>query len=188
MVQGKQHSARNGLRKSLKNALTTQLNGETAEVVKAMAGEEGLKLAKMLINQRNLSEFKMAKKARLDIQKVRNALYKLHSSNLADYTMVKDSKSGVYVSYWTFNKAMAKNLFSRISQERLQRFRERLNEESSNANCFFICPASCTRADFTAAVQHSFRCLECGQLLAQEDNTKTINYLREKIREMEAVA
>ncbi len=126
------------------------------------------------------------KSTRLDIQKVRNLLYKLHASNLADYKRIKDNKKGVYVSYWTFNKAIVKRLFERLHRERLERFRERLESETNNTNAFFICPLGCSRAEFTNAVQQNFKCNECGQLLQQEDNSRTIDVLREKIREMEA--
>ncbi len=161
------------------------LNAKTAEVIRAAAGEDAIRLIKIMAGRRNVSEFRIVESARLDIQKVRNLLYKLHSSNLADYKRVKDNKKGIYVSYWTFNKAMVDELFAKLHQEKLQRFRERLDVETSNANCFFICPAACMRADFARAEQQRFRCDECGQLLAQEDNTRTIDVLRERIREME---
>lgn len=186
--QGKGYKRSSGrLAGSSKAGLLKSLNAKIAEVVRAAAGEDAIKLVKILASCRNVSEFRIVKSARLDIQKVRNLLYKLHSSNLADYKRVKDNKKGIYVSYWTFNRAMVEELFSKLHQEKLQRFRERLDVETSNLNGFFICPAACTRADFTRAEQQRFRCEECGQLLAQEDNTRTIDVLREKIREMEAV-
>ncbi len=172
-------SSKAGLAKSFSNKIT--------EVVKATAGEDAIKLVKIMASGRNVSEFRIVKSAKLDIQKVRNLLYKLHSSNLADYKRVKDNSKGIYVSYWTFNKAIVNELFSRLHQEKLQRFRERLEVEAGNVNGFFICPAACSRADFIKAEQQNFRCAECGQLLAQDDNTRTIDVLREKIREMEAV-
>lgn len=179
----KQYKRNSGIYKA---GLVKPLNAKTAEVIRAAAGEDAIKLIKIMAGGGNVSEFRIVKNARLDIQKVRNLLYKLHSSNLADYKRVKDNKKGIYVSYWTFNKAMVEELFAKLHQEKLQRFRERLDVETSNANCFFTCPAACTRADFARAEQQRFRCEECGQLLAQEDNTRTIDVLREKIREMEA--
>ncbi len=177
-----------GYRQSSKAGLVKPLNAKIAEVVRAAAGEDAIKLVKTMASGRNVSEFRIVKSTRLDIQKVRNLLYRLHSSNLADYKRVKDNKKGTYVSYWTFNKATVEELFSKLHQEKLQRFRERLDVETSNVNGFFICPAACTRADFVRAEQQRFRCEECGQLLQQEDNARTIDVLREKIREMEAAA
>lgn len=162
-------------------------NNKVAEVVRAAAGDDAMKLVRVMAAGRNVSEFRIVRNTRLDIQRVRNLLYKLHSSNLADYKRVKDNRKGIYVSYWTFNKAIVAELFSKLHQEKLQRFRERLEVETGNVNGFFICPAACSRADFIKAEQQNFRCAECGQLLAQDDNTRTIDVLREKIREMEAV-
>lgn len=164
------------------------IDAQTADVVKAAAGEEAIRLVELMTKKSDISEFNMVKGTRLDIQIVRNLLYKLHSSNLATYKMVKDNKKGVYVSYWTLNKAEIRALFSRLHNEKLQKFRERLEVETSNVNCFFICPSACSRLEFTRAVQQRFKCDECGLLLQQEDNARTIDVLREKIREMEAAA
>ena len=180
-------SYKNGAYEAVGKA-TEKLHAEIAEAVRATAGEEALRLVSIMASGKNLSEFKLVKKARLDIQSVRNLLYRLHSNNLASYKRVKDNKNGIYVSYWTFNKVMAKELFARIQQEKLQRFRERLEEEANNINGYFVCPAACVRADFTTAVQTRFKCTECGQLMGQEDNTRAIDLLREKVKEMEAVA
>lgn len=171
-----------------KNKLVSQLDNLTEEVVRATGGEEAVALARIIGKNKDISEFKIVQTAKLDIQRVRNLLYKLHSTNLADYRRIKDNDKGIYVSYWTFNKAMVQKLHAKLQQEKLQRFRERLEVETNNINCFFLCPSACSRADFSKAEQQQFRCEECGQLLAQEDNSRTIDVLREKIREMEAVA
>lgn len=165
-----------------------KLEAKIVDAIISSAGEGAAKLAGLMTEQRNVSEFEIARSTRLDIQTVRNTLYKLHSSNLADYKRVKDNTEGIYISYWTFNKATAKELFVKLQKEKLQRFRERLEAETSNVNCYFICPSACTRADFTMAEQQRFRCEECGKLMMQDDNTRTIDFLREKVREMEAVA
>jgi transcription initiation factor TFIIE subunit alpha len=164
-----------------------QLSPKAAEVIRAAAGEDAIKLVKVM-SGKDVSEFNMVKDAKLDIQQVRNILYRLHSSNLADYKRIKDNQKGIYISYWTFNKAMVNELFNKLKKERLERFKERLVTETNNINGFFICPSACTRVDFAKAEQLKFRCEECGQLLGQEDNTRTIDVLREKIREMEAAA
>ncbi len=165
-----------------------QLDDDSADVIRAAIGEDAVLAATIIAEAAEVSEFKIVQKAELDIQAVRNILYKLHNLNLANYKRIKDNKKGIYVSYWTFNKDAVKELAARLQQEKLQKFKERLEVETSNVNGFFICPAACTRADFARAEQHRFRCEECGQLLAQEDNTRTIDVLREKIREIEAVS
>lgn len=182
-VQYRRLSGRQRIRKT-----ANLMNSRIEDVVRAAAGEDAVRLAKMLASGKNVSEFAIVRTSRLDIQKVRNLLYKLHSSNLADYKRVKDNKKGIYVSYWTFNKTVVNDLFDKLRQERLQKFRDRLEVETSNVNGFFLCPAACSRADFVQAEQQRFRCAECGQLMSQEDNSRTIDVLREKIKEMEAAA
>ncbi|MBI2145648.1 hypothetical protein HYU18_05010 [Candidatus Woesearchaeota archaeon] len=180
---------KNNYKKQYRKATKTPAaDDQIIEVVKATAGKEALGLVKLMAKNSDISEFNLVKGMRLDIQSIRNILYRLHSSNLATYRMIKDQKKGIYVSYWTLNKAAISQLFSKMHREKIQRFKERLEIETSNINCFFICPSACSRADFTRAVQQSFKCAECGQLLQQEDNARTIDVLREKIREMEAAA
>jgi transcription initiation factor TFIIE subunit alpha len=166
-----------------------QLDARMVEVVRSIAGEEAIGLVNLMRSEKNdVSEIKIMKKTKLDIHLIRNLLYKLHSNNLADYRRVRDNKNGIYISYWKFNKEVAKLKFTKLKQEKLNHFRERLAQESGNAEGFFICPSACERSEFSKAMQQNFRCQECGQLMGQQNNSATINFLKGKIREMETAA
>ncbi len=158
------------------------------EIVGESIGEDAVKIVKFIGAKKDVSEFKISSGLKMEIQEVRNILYRLHSKNLVAYKRRKDNKKGWYISYWTFDKEMVKELSKKINTEKLEKFRERLQVESSNLNTFFMCPKACTRMDFHNAINYTFRCPECGSLMQQQDNTKTINFLKEKIREIEAVA
>jgi len=158
------------------------------EIVSEAIGIDVINLVRFLKGKRDVSEFKISSKLKKDIQEVRNILYRLHNSNLVSYKRKKDNKKGWYISYWTFNKIRVRELLKRVNTEKLERFRERLHVESSNLNSFFMCPKTCTRMDFHNATGYKFRCPECGSLMQQQDNIKTINFLKERIREIEAVA
>ncbi|MAG15781.1 hypothetical protein CMO88_01840 [Candidatus Woesearchaeota archaeon] len=158
------------------------------EIVTDAIGDDVIKILRFLKGKRDVSEFKISSKLKMDIQEVRNVLYRMHNINLVSYKRKKDNKKGWYISYWTFNKSRVKELLKKMNTEKLERFRERLHVESSNLNSFFMCPKTCTRMDFHNATAYSFRCPECGNLMQQQDNTKTISFLKEKIREIEAVA
>jgi len=108
--------------------------------------------------------------------------------NLATYKRKKDSKKGYYISYWTFNPKRVKDLVIELKREKLDKLKERLIKEEANKNCFFICQNTCVRLDFDHSTELGFRCPECGSLLMQQDNTRTIDYLKERIKEMEAAA
>lgn len=158
------------------------------EIVSESIGEDAVKMVRFIGVKKDVSEFKISAGLKMEIQEVRNVLYRLHSKNLVTYKRRKDNKKGWYISYWTFNKDMVKELSKKINIEKLEKFRERLQVESSNVNTFFMCPKACTRMDFHNAINYNFRCPECGSLMQQQDNIKTINFLKEKIREIEAVA
>ncbi len=158
------------------------------EIVSESIGDDAVKIVRFIGIKKDVSEFKISTGLKMEIQEVRNILYRLHSKNLVTYKRRKDNKKGWYISYWTFSKDMVKELSKKINIEKLEKFRERLQVESSNLNTFFLCPKACTRMDFHNAISHNFRCPECGALMQQQDNTKTINFLKEKIREIEAVA
>ena len=81
-----------------------------------------------------------------------------------------------------------KDLVVDIKREKLDKLKERLDREQANQNCFFICTNTCVRLDFEQSTELGFRCPECGSLLMQQDNTRTIDYLKEQIKEMEVVA
>ena len=165
--------------------LTNQLVHST---ISEVVGEEAIPIVEFLKNRKNISEFIIAEKTDTEIHMVRNILYRMQRLNLATYKRKKDSKKGYYISYWTFNPKRIKDLLLNIKRQQLDTLKERLQKEEENKNCFFICQNACVRVDFEQGTELGFRCPECGSLLMQQDNTRTIDHLRERIKEMEAAA
>ncbi|MEA2036904.1 MAG: transcription factor, partial [Nanoarchaeota archaeon] len=52
---------------------------------------------------------------------------------------------------------------------------------------FFICSQACVRLDFEQATEFEFKCPECGILLHQQDNVRTIDHIKERIKELETL-
>jgi transcription initiation factor TFIIE subunit alpha len=162
--------------------LTNKLIKETvAEVV----GENALPIVEYIKDKKNISEFVVAEALKYDIHLVRQILYKLHDHNLATYNRKKDRQKGWYISYWTFNIPKVKELIKRTKVEKLDRLRDRLEKEENNKNCFFMCSNACTRLDFEHATNFEFKCPECGSLLNQQENLKTIENISVQIKELE---
>lgn len=161
---------------------------KTEDVICQVIGEDALKIVRFLKGKRDVSEFKMAGTFKEDIQVVRNVLYRLHTYSLVTYKRRKDRKKGWYVSYWTFQKNRIKELMGSLKKEKLEHFRQRLESETANMNNFYICPKACSRMDFEKAAEVNFKCPECGTVMAQQDNARTIDFLKEKIREIESEA
>ena len=163
-------------------------NKKIQEVISEIIGEEALPIVEYLKNRKNVSEFIIAEKVKYDMQKTRNLLYRLNSHNVATYIRKKDRKKGWYISYWTFNRRRIKDLMDKLYKQKLEKLKERLNREESNKGVFFICDQACARLDFDQATEFDFKCPECGRLLNQQDNTKTIDNIKEKIKNMKTAS
>ena len=149
-------------------------------------GEEAMPIVEYIKKRKNISEFVIAEKTNTEIHFVRNILYKLHNLNLATYKRKKDSKKGYYISYWTFHPKRIKDVVLNMNKSKLEKLQERLLKEEKNKGSFFLCPNTCARLDFEQSIEIDFKCPECGSLMAQQDNTRTIEFLKEKIKALEA--
>lgn len=164
----------------------TVTNDLLYRTVAELVGEDVIPLVKFLRNRKNISEFKIAEKIDMEVNQTRNMLYRLHDHNLVTYHRKKDRLKGWYISYWTFNMKRLKQLVGHVHRQKLSQLKEKLKKEQENQNSYFICPNLCVRVDFDQATDFEFKCPECGSLLGQQDNTKTIINLKEKIKVLEA--
>ena len=158
------------------------------DVVGEVVGEDAIKVVEYLKDKKNISEFKIAEKINAEIHQIRNILYRLHSHNLVLYKRKKDRQKGWYISYWTFNKKRIKDIIKLLRKQKIEKYTERLEKEEDNKGCFFMCKNACIRMDFDQATEFEFKCPECGTLLDQQDNTRTIEFLRTKLKELEAAS
>lgn len=154
-------------------------------VVIDVVGEDAMTIVNYLKDKSNVNEFEIAEKTEIEIQPVRNILYRLYENNLANYYRKKDRQKGWYISYWTFNDKRVLELVPIIKKKKLEGFQERLDKEMQNVGTFYLCPNLCKRLDFDNAVEFQFKCPECGSLLNQQDNSRTIEFLKNKIEEIE---
>jgi transcription initiation factor TFIIE subunit alpha len=164
----------------------TITNEKLYQTITELVGEDVIALVKFLRNRKNISEFKIAEKIGMEVNHTRNMLYRLHDYNLVTYHRKKDRVKGWYISYWTFNLKRLKQLTTQLERKKIAKLKEKLKKEEENQNSYFLCPNLCVRLDFDQATDYEFKCPECGSLLVQQDNTKTILHLREKIKAMEA--
>ncbi|MBW2995229.1 hypothetical protein KY312_02665, partial [Candidatus Woesearchaeota archaeon] len=72
------------------------------KVVMDTAGEDTLPLVIELKNKKNYSEFKLAENLKVEVNQVRNMLYRLLKYNLVTFIRRKDKRKGWYIYYWTF--------------------------------------------------------------------------------------
>ncbi len=149
-------------------------------VVVELVGEHALAVVTFLKGKERISEFE---ELELEINEVRNILYCLLEHNLVRFLRKKDRIKGWYICYWDLNLHMVPHLKRKLLQEKLEKMRARLAEEEGAQ--YYICQRACARMKFDDAVEQQFKCQECGALLQEQDNSRTKEFLLERIAELE---
>lgn len=157
----------------------TSLDG----LVVSTVGEDVLPLIHILRNKNNISEFKLAEMLNVTVNQTRNMLYRLNEQNLVNFLRKKDKKKGWYIYYWSLNKKSIEGALAKVKQKQLEDLRARLGREAEGM--FYVCPMGCMRFQMEAAMEHEFRCQECGTLMKEQDNQKTISNIKKMITELE---
>ena len=166
----------------MKTKLTNKL---VHDVITQVVGDDVMPVVEYLKEKRNISEFRIAEALNMEVNRIRNMLYRLNTHNLVTYIRKKDKLKGWYISYWTLNLKAALSIQTKIKVSQIENMKERLAKEEENVNGFFLCPNLCSRLAIDKAMFYSFKCPECGSLMNQQDNTRTIERLKENIKELE---
>jgi len=166
--------------KTIKSEAPTAL---IVEVVSELVGEHAMPIVNFLRGKTKISEFIIAEELELEINYTRNVLYKLLEHNIVGFIRRKDKIKGWYICYWDFNEHMIPQLKQRIVSQKIERLQERLAAEQIGQ--YFLCRNACSRMDFDKAMEFSFRCPECGNIMQEQDNGRTIEVLKERIADLE---
>ncbi|HLD12734.1 MAG TPA: hypothetical protein VJB87_04025 [Candidatus Nanoarchaeia archaeon] len=152
------------------------------QLTEEQLGKEALALLNHLYKKENVSEFKIAEKMKVTVNQVRSLLYRFQEKNLVTFTRKKDSKKGWYVYFWTLDMKETKALFLKVRKRQLIDQQQQLTMESQGA--YFSCKSKCIRLPFEQALDIQFQCPECGEVLNQEQNPKTIEQLKKNIEQL----
>ncbi len=153
------------------------------EIVQELVGEDAVEAVLYLQGKKNVSEFIVAEDLDVEIHQMRNILYRCFEHNLLTFNRKKDKKKGWYICYWNLNKEYIPHLVEKIRQTKIAKMRDRLSREQSSQ--FFMCQNACTRMDFERAVEYEFHCPECNEIMHQQDNARTVEFLAQRIEELE---
>ncbi len=152
------------------------------KVVIELVDEEAIPIVMYLRGKTKISEFIIAEELELEIHKTRFLLYKLLEHNIVSFIRKKDKIKGWYICYWDLNEHMLDHLEKKIDKDKIEKLKLRLKREEDNQ--FYLCRNACTRVDFDQAMEFSFKCPECGELMNLQDNSRTIEFLRERIKDL----
>ncbi len=155
------------------------------EILNQVIGEpEAEEIIFYLRGKSNISEFIITEELDMDIHRTRKILYKLHDYNLVSFKRKKDKIKGWYICYWDFNEHIIPILERKLRAETLKKLEERLQKETSNF--YYMCRAAHTRMTFDDAFDEDFKCPECGEIMQQVENSRTVDFLKTRIIELKA--
>jgi transcription initiation factor TFIIE subunit alpha len=153
------------------------------KIVKELVSEEAIPIVEYLKGKSKISEFVISEELELEIHRTRFLLYKLLDHNIVSFIRKKDKIKGWYICYWDLNEEIINHLDQKIKDDKIDKLQERLKREEGNQ--FYLCRNACARMDFDRAMEFNFKCPECGEIMHQQDNLKTIEFLKERIKEIE---
>lgn len=153
------------------------------ELVLTTVGEDVLPLIHILRTKNNISEFKLAEMLNVTVNQIRNMLYRLNEQNLVNFIRKKDKKKGWYIYYWSLNQKSMEGTLQKVKHKQLEDLKSRLGKEQEGM--FYVCPNGCMRLPMEVAMEHEFRCQECGTLMKEQDNQKTIANIKKMITDLE---
>jgi len=152
------------------------------EVVTELVGEEALPIVFYLRGKKRISEFIIAEELDLEIHKTRNLLYRLYEHNIVQFLRKKDKIKGWYICYWDFNELIISELVKKLASNKVKQIRERLEREKTNT--FYMCKNACVRMTFDDSIEYNFKCPECGNIMQEQDNSRTIEFLQNRLKEL----
>jgi transcription initiation factor TFIIE subunit alpha len=148
-----------------------------------IGGEKAYDLYKVLKGKENVDEFLIANKLQISINQLRNLIYKFEQHNLITSTRKKDRKKGWYIYFFTQNEKQIEELVAKLRNEKIKDLQRQLDKEAAHE--FYRCPNKCMRLTTENAMENSFMCLECGNLLELESQEKNLTRIKKAIKELE---
>jgi transcription initiation factor TFIIE subunit alpha len=152
-------------------------------VVSELVGEEAIPIIFYLRGKHQISEFIIAEELDMEIHLTRNLLYRLLEYNIVSFLRKKDRIKGWYICYWDFNEHMMPYLAEKIRLSKIAKLKERLEREEKND--FYMCKNACTRMTFEKSMEFNFKCPECGEIMQEQDNTRTKEFIAQQLKDHE---
>ncbi|AJF60881.1 TPA: hypothetical protein HA239_03435 [Candidatus Woesearchaeota archaeon] len=152
------------------------------EVIGELVGPEYVDVALYLHGKKDVSELVVAKDLKISIQEARALLYRLYESNVVVFERKRDKHKGWHISHWDFLDANVIKLYQRSQQEKIEELKTRLEREQQNE--FYMCKYACSRVEFDKAIELNFKCPECGTLMNPQDNSRTIEVINGRLKEL----
>ncbi|MEK6858766.1 MAG: hypothetical protein AABX53_02540 [Nanoarchaeota archaeon] len=143
------------------------------EIIGSIAGPSAIGLVDLLYGKKNVNEFIIAKKMKLNINQTRNMLYKLADEGLVSFTRKKDRKNGGwYTYYWTLDTTKSLANLRTIIENDISSLQSQLGTRKNER--FYHCSNCDLEMNEENALLNNFTCPECGEVFVLRDNSEFV--------------
>lgn len=153
------------------------------QLFKRIAGKNAEPLASIFFEKKKINEFKLAEKMKMDINPIRNLLYKLFEHNVLSFIRKKEKKKGWYTYYWTLDIGKSLEALKKLKQQEIKSMLQLI--KSREEKNYYFCPNNCMEVTIETAMLHDFLCPECGTLLQPSEKEKKLKEIENKIKTLE---
>ncbi|HVL87929.1 MAG TPA: hypothetical protein VM681_08015 [Candidatus Thermoplasmatota archaeon] len=155
---------------------------ELAAYIEEHAGEEGLRLAKLLEELGEATDTEISERTGEKPSHVRKVLYALYEARAAEYQQKKDKETGWQTFHWKLSLPNARHAMDLRKKRELEKLEGELKFEEEHR--FFDCPKGHGRFDYAKAIEVNFACPSCESPLAFEEQSPVKAELKDKIKEL----
>ena len=154
------------------------------EIAYILGGEEGVIIINMIKDVDEITVEEIAEKTEIQINTVRKILYKFYNHSLVTSRRFRDKDTGWFIFQWRLQPELVEAFVTSMKSKILKKLKSRLDYELKHE--FYHCGnPECTRITFEDAMDTVFNCPVCGEPLKPQNNDDVIDFLEDKVKEIE---
>ena len=161
------------------NFNTLMLKKFLKEVITIVVGKQAENIVELLISEKYVNEFLIAKKMELTINQTRNILYKVSDYGLVSSTRKKDKKKGWYTYSWKIEVFKSLIFLRNDLVKKISQINNQINSRETKQ--FYVCERCNVEINEENAMLYDFTCNECGDIFVLKNNEK---FLRDSRRNL----
>ena len=165
--------------------LYSSVSDETLdEIAYILGGEEGVIIINMIKNVDEITVEEIAEDTEIQVNTVRKILYKFYNHSLVTSRRFRDKDTGWFIFQWRLQPELVEAFVTSMKSKILKKLKSRVDYELKHE--FYQCGnPECPRITFEDAMDTVFNCPVCGSPLKPLGNDEVIDFLEDKIEEIE---
>jgi transcription initiation factor TFIIE subunit alpha len=160
-------------------------NPHAQQLLAELGGAKSIDVVGLLRKHKEVDEFKLADRLKMDVKSVRKILYRLYEKKLVSFRRMRDETRGWHIYIWRIEPGRMAKLMTERREKSIDQLKGQMDYEKTNQ--FFKCENGCVRVVFEKAFENSFVCSECNGKLVFFDNASIIKQLREYITQKDTI-